>query len=288
MHRNKRLLSSAAFAVALCFVVPASAQRGRASLPAVAKTKVAQKIRDKRVELHRLRYLKKKAEGRIGKLSPKKAKVEKEIKALAAQLNAALKAQPANKPVLIVLEGMDGAGKSSTLRRLLPAFDGARSVQVTHHGAPEEGSDEVQQIMRYLDKVPVQGGVMIWDRSWYGPARYAGDGSIRPSIKDAKGAIRDIKHLEGLLADKVTIVKIYLDISKERQAQTIGKREALKPEKLGDADYQAYREHGEIRALDKQIRARTEKSSPWHVVSMNDRGKGRKKMLRILQNVLID
>jgi len=284
---NRRILVSLALALGLALAGPASAQRN-APLPAVAKTQVAQKNRDKRIEGYRQHYLKKKAEGRVGVMSPRKARAEKEISALALKLNAALKAQAKGKPTLIILEGMDGAGKSSTIRRLLPAFEGARPVDVAHFGAPEAGSDSVQQVMRYLDKVPVQGGVIIWDRSWYGPARYQDDGSIRPSVKGAKEAIRDIRHLEGLLKDKVKIVKIYLDISKDRQAQTLGKREALAPEKLGDADYQAYRQHGEIRALDKQIRARTETAVPWHVVSMNDRAVGRKQMLEVLYDSMVD
>mgnify|MGYP001550999343 CR=1 FL=1 len=287
MGNNRRFIAGLALALGLCFAAPASAQRARTPLPAVAKTKAAKKNRDKRIESYRQHYLKKKAEGRVGVLSPKKAKAEKEIRDLALKLNAALKAKPATKPILIVLEGMDGAGKSSTIRRLLPAFEGARNVGVEHFGAPEAGTDADQQGMRYLQKVPVQGRVTSGDRSWYGPARYQDDGSIRPSVKGAKEAIRDVRHLEGLLKNKVEIVKIYLDIGKDRQAKTLGKREALKPEKLGDADYQAYRQHGEIRALDKQIRARTGKASPWHVVSMNDRAAGRKQMLQILHKTLI-
>ncbi len=287
MNYRPRILAAVALALGLALAAPASAQRARTALPPVATTPVAKANRDHRIEGYRQHYLQKKAQGRVGVMSPKKAKAEKEIQDLALKLNTALKAQAKGKPVLIVLEGMDGAGKSSTIRRLLPAFEGARPVDVAHFGAPAPGSDAVQQVMRYLEKVPVQGGVVIWDRSWYGPARYQDDGSIRPNVKGAKEAIRDVRHLEGLLKDKVKIVKIYLDISKDRQAQTLGKREALAPEKLGDADYQAYRQHGEIRALDKQIRARTETAVPWHVVSMNDRAVGRQQMLKLLYDEMI-
>ncbi|MBT8493978.1 MAG: hypothetical protein KJO07_13070, partial [Deltaproteobacteria bacterium] len=111
-----------AIALALLIGLPhvADAKGTRAPLPAVARSKNAKKYRDKRIEAHRQRYLQKKAEGRIGKLSPNKARVEKKIANKAKALKQALAKTPPKKPVLIILEGTDGAGKSSTMRRIKP------------------------------------------------------------------------------------------------------------------------------------------------------------------------
>ncbi|MBT8493841.1 MAG: hypothetical protein KJO07_12330, partial [Deltaproteobacteria bacterium] len=250
-------------------------------------TKTAKKYRDKRIEAHRQRYLQKKAEGRIGKMSANKARVEKKIADKAQALKQALAKTPPKKPVLIILEGTDGAGKSSTMRRIKPAFEGVRTLSEAHFGAPPAGSDAVQQVMRYLEKVPTQGSVMVWDRSWYGPTRYADDNSIRSTNKSAKQAIRDVQHLEGLLKDKVQIIKIYMKIGKDRQAQTIGKREALKPEKLSEYDYVAYKQHNRIKNLDTYVRSKTSKAVKWNVINMDDRGAGRLQMLNLLHKELV-
>jgi len=257
------------------------------ALPAVAKKPVVKKIRDKRIERYRQHYARKKAQGRHDVPSARKVAVEQGLRKQAMRLKKALEGKKPDKPVLIILEGADGAGKSSTIRRLLPAFEGARKVSVTHHGAPEAGSDAVQQVMRYFEKVPVQGSVMIWDRSWYGPTRYADDNSLRTSTKDQKSAIRDVRHIEGLLKDKVQIVKIYLGASKERQAKTLGKREALAPEKLSEYDYIAYKQHDQMKMLDKNAIARTGKHVKWNVIDMNDRGAGRKQLFELLHKELI-
>ena len=98
-----------AIAVALLMALPhaADAKGNRAPLPAVARTKAAQKHRDKRIEHYRQHYLQKKAEGRIGKMTARKAQVEKAIATKVKALNKALAATPAKKPVLIILEGTD-------------------------------------------------------------------------------------------------------------------------------------------------------------------------------------
>ncbi len=283
----KRILLVSVFAGSLFGVAPQVASAQRVALPAVAKSKVARKIRDKRIEKYRQHYLRKKAEGRATLMSPKKIKAEKEIQALALKLNKALKAKPPKKPVLIIFEGADGAGKSSTIRRIMPAFEGAVTVGSAHHGAPPKGADDVQDVLRYFGKVPTHGSVMIWDRSWYGRTKFARDNSLRKNTKDQKAAINDVRHIEGLLHDKVHIIKIDLDASIDRQAKTIGKREALAPEKLTDFDYMAYKQHDHMAKLSKNARKKTGKYVKWHVIPMNDRVAGRKQLLNTLHKELI-
>jgi polyphosphate kinase 2 (PPK2 family) len=270
-------------AALLLFAPPAVAD-GR--LPAVAKTKVAKQVRDRHIKRFHVKYAAKKARGTLHIRSPRKLAGEKKIRKRALALNAKLRSTPAKRPVLIILEGSDGTGKSSTIRRLLPAFEGARKFDVTHFGAPPAGMDDMQLLRRYIDKIPEQGGVMIMDRSWYGQAIFRDNGEIMQKVGEAKKALREINHLEALIHGKVKVIKVYLDAGKKRQAKTIGKREALAPEKLGDADYAAYRDRKIISKMFKNARSKTGKPNRWNVIQMNDRIEGRLKLLDILEKEL--
>lgn len=207
--------------------------------------------------------------------------------AQAGKLRASLRASKDDRPILVILEGADGAGKSSTIERLRHAFDGARELEVTHFGAPPADAEQVHWMKRFFDKLPHKGQVAVWDRSYYGRAVYdpyygLADGKLTDATID------EINGFEQLLSGKVRVVKIYLDASGDRQAKTIGKREAIAPEKLAESDYVAFRDRKEIRGYFKDAIARTGKHVAWHKVDMDDRGDARLEIMKLLRRELAE
>lgn len=266
-------------------VRPEKAARTARALPPVARTPLARSVRrsDARIEKNRQKYLRRAAR-RGDQPTAKKVAREARLSARAREVGARLRENPDHRPILVILEGPDGAGKSGTIRRLEEVFDGLGSIRTVHFGAPpaNEGAD---WLAHYRKELPRPGEVVIFDRSYYGRVVYDPYFDI-VGKKDVKARYDQIEALEKTLSKDVRIVKIYLDARGDRLAQTVGKREAIAPEKLADTDYSAFRDRKEIRGLFKRARNHTDGARPWHVVKMKDRAEGRAEILDILEKEL--
>lgn len=276
--------------LALLLLPPLQASAGkaaRAPLPAIAQTPVAESVRraDKRIEKYRRRYL---ARARAGaSIRPSRARLREEARlhARAAEVGAAITASGDARPILFMLEGPDGAGKSGTIRRVRTAFEqlGTR-VREVHFGAPPEG-DTRHWLERYKDELPKAGETVIWDRSYYGRVvydPYYGMVDV-PTVRDRYA---EIEALEAELHRSFRVVKVFLEVDSDRLAQTIGKREALAPEKLADSDYRTFRDRKIIRKLFRSAIKKTGAAIDWHVVPMSDRDEGRDAVLDVLRDAL--
>ncbi len=265
-------------------LTPAAAAPRRTALPAVARSPAAREVRrsDPRIEQYRRKYLAR----RLGPLSLRKLAEEIHFTRKARKLGARIAARSDRRPILVILEGPDGAGKSATIRRLRSVFGRAGKVREVHFGAPPAG-EKRPWLARYRDRLPAAGEIAIWDRSYYGRVVY--DPYYR-MVDESVVASRygDIADLEAELAGSYRVVKIYLDARGERLAQTIGKREALAPEKLEESDYRTFRDRKLIRSLFEHAIAQTGGSIRWHVVPMDDRGEGRLEMLDVLRRELLE
>jgi polyphosphate kinase 2 (PPK2 family) len=266
----------------------AAAPKFHTTIPVIARTGEVAKARDARIEKHRQRYLAKARAGTLGVPSPKKVAGEKRLELLAAELNRDLQGKVFDRPILIIFEGQDDVKKSSTIRRLKPAFKGLLATRQAHFGAPPPGAENIHWAMRYLAKLPRKGMVMMWDRSWYGRAvydRYYGIAS-KGLTRDT---IREIRSLEKTLGRKVHIIKFYLKAGKDRRAQTIAGREVEAHDRLGKSDYLTYRDHDQVKGLYRDaIEGTDAKRARWHEIDMNDPTAGREEILKIVRHELLD
>jgi polyphosphate kinase 2 (PPK2 family) len=204
---------------------------------------------------------------------------------MAGDINRMLRAQKDDRPILVILEGPDGAGKSSTTRRLKLAFEGAREIVETHFGRPPEDHEDIHWLKRFVDALPKKGTVAIWDRSYYGRTVYEPHYGMIDD-KELKQSVREIRDFEGMIRDKVRVIKIYLDVPDKGLARTIAKREVLAPEKLEASDYASYRDRDPIRARFEHAVDKTDCEIAWHRIDMSDRGDGRAEMFRVLEHEL--
>jgi polyphosphate kinase 2 (PPK2 family) len=276
-------------AVLACGASPAHARVSfHTELPAVALGKEARQARavDGRIEAYRQKYMKAARAGELDQPTPKKRAREQKLRGLAERVQQKLARSQDDRPILVIVEGPDGAGKSSTMERLRPLFEGARLINEEHWGAPPKDAEQIHWVKRFFDKLPAKRTVMMWDRSYYGRPVYdrhygfADDASTKQTLEE-------IRNFEGLLKDKVRIVKFYLDTPGERLAETIGKREVLAPDKLGESDYTSYRDRKAIKRLYRSAIKETGEAVPWHVIDMSDgRFEGREQMLKILDQEL--
>jgi hypothetical protein len=71
------------------------------------------------------------------------------------------------RSLVMVFEGMDAAGKGSTIRRVTRAMD-ARFYRVIPIAAPTDEERAQPYLWRLWRHIPGHGKAVIFDRSWYG------------------------------------------------------------------------------------------------------------------------
>ncbi len=195
------------------------------------------------------------------------------------------------KRLLVIFEGMDTAGKSSSIKEFNAYLNPreARSVAL-----PKPNSKELGQwyFQRHLKQIPNSGEIVFFDRSWYN----------RAGIEQIFGFCTQKQHdkfynqvngvEEMLVDDGILFFKFYLNISKETQENRIKDREddPLKSWKLSDLDYKSMAKYDEYEVLrDKMFYLSGSADAPWCQVDANDKKRARLNAVRyLLSNIPYD
>jgi PPK2 family polyphosphate:nucleotide phosphotransferase len=127
------------------------------------------------------------------------------------------------RSLLLVLQGMDTAGKAGVMRNAVGLFD----PQGVHIKAFKEPTPEERRhdfLWRVVKEVPAAGMIGIFDRSHYEDVLIARVHKIAPAkeIERRYGAINDFEAL--LVESGTTVVKCMLHVSAEEQKQRLQAR----------------------------------------------------------------
>ncbi|HEV3228108.1 MAG TPA: UDP-galactose-lipid carrier transferase [Solirubrobacteraceae bacterium] len=163
---------------------------------------------------------------------------QRRLLVLRLQLGGLLGSGELGPPVCVVFEGWDASGKGGAIRRLTSPLD-PRHVRVAQFAAPTETEKRHHFLWRFWPALPGRGGMSVFDRSWYGRVlveRIEGFAS-EPDWRRAYGEIVDFER--GLVAESMTLVKLWLHVSEEEQLHRFRARERdpLKRWKLTDEDW---------------------------------------------------
>jgi len=188
------------------------------------------------------------------------------------------------KRLLVIFEGMDTAGKSSTIKAFNAYLNPreARSVAL-----PKPNSKELGQwyFQRHLKQVPNAGEIVFFDRSWY---NRAGIEQIFGFCTQAQHEqfYKQVNGIEEMLVDDgMLFFKFYLNISKETQINRIKDREndPLKSWKLSELDYKSMAKYHEYEILrDKMFNISGTEHAPWCELDANDKKRARLNAVRYL------
>jgi PPK2 family polyphosphate:nucleotide phosphotransferase len=195
-----------------------------------------------------------------------------------------------NRSVLLVLQGLDTAGKGGVLRVTVGLVD-PEGVKITSFKAPTEEERKHDLLWRIRPALPDPGFIGVFDRSHYEDVLIAKVRELAPpeEIERRYGAINEFE--QEVSAAGVRIVKCMLHISPEEQKERLQARldDPTKHWKYnpGDLDeralWPAYREAYEI-ALE---RTNTE-TAPWHVVPSDKKWARNLAIGRLLHETLLD
>jgi len=190
--------------------------------------------------------------------------------------------------LLMIFEGMDTAGKSSTIKAF-NAYLNPRKTWSVALPKPTEVEQGQWYFQRHLKKLPNPGEIVFFDRSWYNRAGIEMVfGFCTPrQHEEFYAQVNDVEKM--LVDDGVLLFKFYLNIDKETQAKRIRDREndPLKSWKLSELDYKSHERYDEyVELRDKMFRLSGTSHAPWIELEAVDKKRARLNALRyLLSNV---
>src|ERR1700748_1519748 len=178
-----------------------------------------------------------------------------------------------SKALLIVLQGMDTAGKDGTIQHIFSGVN-PQGCQVASFKVPTQLEMRHDFLWRCHAQVPPRGMIGIFNRSHY-------EDVLSPRVHKlissdvANRRLEDINEFESFLADNdVLILKFYLHISRDEQTRRLQARIADKKKnwKLSDADIherQFWPRY--MDAYDDILSTTSRKHAPWFVIPSDNK-----------------
>jgi len=189
---------------------------------------------------------------------------------------------------VIVLEGVDCAGKGGIIRRLTQPLD-VRGVQVWPIGAPSAEESGQHYLQRFWQRLPSSGSIAIFDRSWYG--RVLGERVEGYCSKSAwQRAYAEINDFERMLHDDgVPVVKLLPVITKVEQMRRFEERlrNPRKHWKITSEDIRNWHRWDDYQqAFQEMLEKTSTEFSPWHLIPGNRKWFARVEALKVVTEVL--
>ncbi len=171
-------------------------------------------------------------------------------------------------PVIILIGGVDGAGKGETANLLNEWMD-PRNIHTHAFGTPSDEEAERPHMWRYWRALPPKGKIGINFGSWY----------TDPIIKRAYGEIKnegltkaldEIVRFEKMLTDEGALVlKFWFHLSKEKQKARLEKLEKDPKTRwrVTDLDKKHLKMYDEFRTISEHVlRETSTAAAPWIIV----------------------
>lgn len=176
-----------------------------------------------------------------------------------------------DRSVLIILQGMDAAGKDSTVRKVLAVMN---PIGMNVHAFKKPTEQELSRdfLWRVHQKVPAKGMVTVFNRSHYEDVliqrvhKWVDEETIRKRLVH-------INHFEELLTDNNTvIIKCFLHISAEEQLKKLNER-TVNPEKYWKHNQNDFEERKHWDAYMKCYEDVLNQcnSIPWHIIPCDNK-----------------
>jgi polyphosphate:AMP phosphotransferase len=204
--------------------------------------------------------------------SVSKAEFERRQRKLQAGLLAVQRqAREAKLPVIVIVSGVETAGKSQVVKRLNEWLD-ARNVQSVAFWDESDEERERPRQWRFWRQLPAAGTTAILFGSWYtqpivarafrdiGKSRYAAE-------------LASIVALERTLTDNgALLVKLWFHVSRKEQKRRL--KDIAKAQKRQLTPYEkAYSKYYDrfLKVSEAALRATDQDYAPWHLVDATDR-----------------
>ncbi len=180
--------------------------------------------------------------------------------------------EQADTAVVVVIAGVEGAGKGETVNLFNEWMD-PRHIVTEAFGPLTEEERQRPFMWRYWRALPPKGQVGILFGSWYSKP-------ILSRVLDGCSAaeldlqVKRIRHFERMLArENVLLVKLWFHLSKSRQKKRLAKL-TNNPDtawRVSDSDWKLFKHFDEFAAVSEQVLRETSTGdAPWIVIDGSD------------------
>jgi polyphosphate:AMP phosphotransferase len=194
-------------------------------------------------------------------------------------------AKLAKFPVIILVGGVDGAGRGETVNLLNEWMD-PRFIQTHGMGEPSDEEMERPMMWRFWRALPPKGRVGLFLGSWYTwpilhrIKGHTNDGELVQSMERAR-------RFEKMLTDEGALVlKFWLHLSREKQYDRLHdlEKSARTRWRVTERDWEHYKQYDKFRVINETvIRHTSTAEAPWLIVEGEDH---RYRSLTIGQSIL--
>jgi polyphosphate:AMP phosphotransferase len=181
-------------------------------------------------------------------------------------------AENAKFPVIILIGGVDGAGKGETVNLLNEWMD-PRHIEAHAMGEPSDEEKERPSMWRFWRALPPKGKIGIFFGSWY----------TEPIIQRVMGktkaahlaqSIEQINHFEKMLTDEgALILKFWFHLSKDAQRKRLKtlEKDPKTRWRVTDTDWERFKLYDKFRKVSElALRETSTGEAPWTVVEGAD------------------
>lgn len=181
-------------------------------------------------------------------------------------------AKAARFPVVILISGVDGAGKGEVMN-LLNAWMDPRHILTFAHDAPTDEESERPAMWRFWRALPPKGKIGIFMGSWYTmPIVQRVYGETKDG--DLVRGIEQMLHFEQMLVNEGALVlKLWFHLSKRAQKQRLGEL-AKNPKtrwRVSETDWKHFDLYDKFRKVSERVLRETSTgSAPWLVIDGSD------------------
>jgi polyphosphate:AMP phosphotransferase len=175
-------------------------------------------------------------------------------------------------PVIILIGGLDGAGRGETVNLLNEWMD-PRFIQTHGMGDPSEEELDRPMMWRFWRELPPKGKIGVFLGSWYTwPILNRVTGRTKSAEFDQ--SMERAKRLEKMLTDEgALILKFWMHLSKDRQEKRLKSLEKNPKTswRVTDRDWKHFKMYDEFHAVHESvIRHTSTAEAPWTIVEGYD------------------
>lgn len=191
----------------------------------------------------------------------------------------------ANFPVIIVVAGVDGAGKAETINVLNEWMD-PRWIVTRAYNEPSEEERERPEFWRYWRDLPPKGKIGVYLSSWYSePVLRRAHGKLGRGRFDSQ--LDRIASFEKTLADNgALILKFWMHLGKKDQKKRLKalEKDPLDSWRVTDRDWKHWQMYDDfVGAAERAIMRTSTGQAPWSIVEGRDLRYSAITVARILQ-----
>lgn len=231
----------------------------------------------------------------LEKINLSKKMSKKECKALMEQLEPQLsllqrRLKEYKVPVVILFEGFGASGKGTMINELIQPMD-PRGFKVFSIQKATEEEEMRPYLWRFWTRLPENGRIHLFDRSWYTKIVEA-RAEKRKSREKSESAYNDILDFEQELArDGMLIIKFFLHISPKEQKKRFQVLEDNKETRwrVTETDWRHNKAYNEwLQAFEEMIQKTDTSYGSWTIVEATDREYAKVKIISAVVKMFAD